>query len=143
MKLDIHSASGGTIGPMADQKNVDTHKDGDTRTFPEGLPLLDQKTPGPQGKMNEILIITGRSGAGRTEAARALEDLDWYVVDNLPPSMLPALADIMAAGDGIHRLAVVVDVRSHRFFADFNAILDRLTAQGIICLLYTSPSPRD
>ena len=55
------------------------------------------------------------SGAGRSRTAAALEDLDWYVVDNLPPRMLAALARMMTpAGGGVHRLAAVVDVRSRR-----------------------------
>ena len=52
-------------------------------------------------------------GAGRFRVANALEDLDWYVVDNLPPQLLPALAGMMTSvGAGVHRLAAVVDVRS-------------------------------
>ena len=61
-------------------------------TVPGGIPLLDEIAPEvPDPGSNEVVIITGCSGAGRTGAARALEDLDWYVVDNLPPAMLPAL----------------------------------------------------
>jgi RNase adaptor protein for sRNA GlmZ degradation len=43
-------------------------------------------------KRNELLILTGMSGAGRSTVAHSLEDLGWYVVDNLPPALLPALA---------------------------------------------------
>lgn len=60
----------------------------------------------------EVLIVTGMSGAGRTTAANALEDLDWYVVDNLPAQMLGPLLELgELAGDAIPRLAAVVDVR--------------------------------
>ena len=60
------------------------------------------------------------SGAGRSRAANALEDLDWYVVDNLPPQLLPALSGMMTTvGAGVHRLAAVVDVRSREFFSHF------------------------
>ena len=59
----------------------------------------------------EFVIITGVSGAGRRTAAHTMEDLGWYVVDNLPAAMLPVLADELAAS-GITRIAVVVDVRS-------------------------------
>ncbi|MDC4233279.1 RNase adapter RapZ [Actinomyces sp. B33] len=101
------------------------------QTVPEGIPLLDARTPRIPPPVNEILIITGRSGAGRTNAARALEDLDWYVVDNLPPSMLPALVGMMSPeGGGVHRLAVVVDVRSRAFFADLSAALEQLKSAG-------------
>lgn len=66
-----------------------------------------------------MIIITGMSGAGRSRAANVLEDLDWYVVDNLPPQLLPALAGMMTTvGAGVHRLAAVVDVRSRTFFAE-------------------------
>ena len=61
----------------------------------------------------EILIVTGMSGAGRTTAANALEDLGWYVVDNLPPQMLRPLLDLtgLAAG-ALPKIAAVVDVRA-------------------------------
>ncbi len=66
----------------------------------------------------EILIVTGMSGAGRTTAANALEDLDWYVVDNLPPQMLKPLLELTGrAGDALPKVAVVVDVRGRDLFA--------------------------
>ena len=101
-------------------------------TFPEGIPLRDAATPLHDQSANEVLVITGYSGAGRTGAARALEDLDWYVIDNLPPQMLPALVGMMApTGDGVHRLAVVIDVRSRAFFTDLVQVLDKLTDMGV------------
>ena len=102
-------------------------------TVPGGIPLLDEIAPDtPDEGGNEVVIITGRSGAGRTGAARALEDLDWYVVDNLPPAMLPALVGMMSPdGGGVHRLAVVVDVRSREFFADFARALEQLKELGV------------
>ena len=63
----------------------------------------------------ETLILTGMSGAGRSTVAHALEDLGWYVVDNLPPSLLPALVS-MGSGSQSKELAVVVDVRGGEFF---------------------------
>lgn len=81
----------------------------------------------------ELIVITGMSGAGRTRAAAALEDLDWYVVDNLPPRMLPPLAGMMVAGSGggVRRLAAVVDVRGREFFPDLVAVLNDLRDTGI------------
>ncbi len=95
--------------------------------------MLDENAPvHDDPKANEVLIITGRSGAGRTQAARALEDLDWYVVDNLPPTMLPALVGMMSPdGGGVHRLAAVVDVRSRTFFQDLYHTLDVMTSMGV------------
>ena len=97
-------------------------------TVPHGIPVLDaQAAPVEPAQRPELLIVTGMSGAGRSRAAMALEDLDWYVVDNLPPQMLPALAGMMTAdGGGVHRLAVVVDVRSRDFFSQFFDYLKRL-----------------
>lgn len=101
-------------------------------TFPSGIPLLDKAAHAPHHVDNEVLIITGRSGAGRTGTARALEDLDWYVVDNLPPTLIPAVIGMMTpGGEGVHRLALVVDVRSGAFFNDLLTILDELRDGGL------------
>jgi UPF0042 nucleotide-binding protein len=81
----------------------------------------------------EILVITGMSGAGRSTAAHALEDLGWYVVDNLPPTLLPTLADLSDLPGTSERLkiAAIMDVRGGVFFADLRAALDRLRATAI------------
>ncbi len=81
-------------------------------------------------KRNELLILTGMSGAGRSTVAHSLEDLGWYVVDNLPPSLLPALAKQSRDGE-LPALAVVVDVRGGKFFDDLNAALANLKKDGI------------
>jgi UPF0042 nucleotide-binding protein len=70
------------------------------------------------------------SGAGRSTVAHSLEDLGWYVVDNLPPSLLPALAKQSSDGE-LPALAVVVDVRGGKFFDDLNAALANLKNSGI------------
>jgi UPF0042 nucleotide-binding protein len=72
----------------------------------------------------ELLILTGMSGAGRSTVAHALEDLGWYVVDNLPPSLLPQLAQ--QSLDTHAALAVVVDVRGGKFFDELNNALTQL-----------------
>ncbi len=74
----------------------------------------------------EVLILTGMSGAGRSTVAHALEDLGWYVVDNVPAALLPALVEQANASD-ISSMAVVVDVRSGRFFDDLTASLNKLS----------------
>jgi UPF0042 nucleotide-binding protein len=81
-------------------------------------------------KRNELLILTGMSGAGRSTVAHSLEDLGWYVVDNLPPSLLPALAKQSSDGE-LPALAVVVDVRGGKFFDDLNSALANLKNSGI------------
>lgn len=74
--------------------------------------------------VQELLILTGMSGAGRSTVAHALEDLGWYVVDNLPPSLLPQLAE--QSLDTHAALAVVVDVRGGKFFDELNSALTQL-----------------
>ena len=64
----------------------------------------------------EMLIVTGMSGAGRSTVAHALEDLGWYVVDNLPPALLTQLM-AQSTGSESKSFAVVVDVLGGKFFA--------------------------
>lgn len=77
-----------------------------------------------------VVIITGMSGAGRRTAAHAMEDLGWYVVDNLPPSLLPNLVDL-ARHNNIGKLGVVLDVRSRTLFEQLGSIFAQLTGEGI------------
>ncbi|MCU1635104.1 MAG: RNase adaptor protein RapZ, partial [Cryobacterium sp.] len=75
----------------------------------------------------EMLIVTGMSGAGRSTVANALEDLGWYVVDNLPPQMLRPLVELVErAGATLPKIAAVVDIRGRDFFTDFQEILQSL-----------------
>lgn len=76
----------------------------------------------------ELLILTGMSGAGRSTVAHALEDLGWYVVDNLPPALLPSLAEQTLE---THALAVVVDVRGGKFFDELNNSLAKLKSASV------------
>ena len=77
----------------------------------------------------EILIITGMSGAGRSTVAHSLEDLGWYVVDNLPPALLGNLIELVTTS--VKKVAVVVDVRVRAFFGDLTKSLADLAEQGI------------
>ncbi|NLF04618.1 MAG: RNase adapter RapZ [Actinomycetales bacterium] len=100
-------------------------------TVPNGIPALDEQATKPAPSAPEVLIITGMSGAGRTRAAAVLEDMDWYVVDNLPAQMLSHLVGMMTHGvGGVRRLAAVVDVRGREFFADLTPVLSSLRAAG-------------
>ena len=75
----------------------------------------------------DIVIITGMSGAGRSTAAKSLEDLDWFVVDNLPPGLLPTMADLAARSNGaVTKMAAVVDVRSRAFSTDLKSAISDL-----------------
>jgi len=76
---------------------------------------------------NELLLLTGMSGAGRSTVAHALEDSGWYVVDNLPPALLLGLAQ---ASDS-PRIAVVVDVRTGKYFDDLSSAIKELRNAGI------------
>ena len=89
----------------------------------------------------EILIVTGMSGAGRTTAANALEDLGWYVVDNLPPQMLRPLLDLtgLAAG-ALPKIAAVVDVRGRDLFGELPAIASSLRTGGQLRVLFLDAS---
>jgi RNase adapter protein RapZ len=80
----------------------------------------------------EIVLITGMSGAGRSTAAKSLEDLDWFVVDNLPPGLIPRMVDLASRSQGgVRRIAVVVDVRSRAFSTDLKATITGLAARGV------------
>ena len=80
----------------------------------------------------EVLLITGMSGAGRSHAANSIEDMGWYVVDNMPPKLLVPLVDMMTTGANIHKLAAVVDVRSRDYFDDLSAVLSHLERADIV-----------
>jgi len=80
----------------------------------------------------ELVIISGMSGAGRSTAAKCLEDLGWYVVDNLPPSLIPTMVDLGARSQGaVARIGAVVDVRGRSFFDDLLASLEDLEKRGV------------
>jgi UPF0042 nucleotide-binding protein len=80
----------------------------------------------------ELVLVSGMSGAGRSSAADVLEDLGWFVVDNLPPELLPTIVKLVGGGDrSVSRIAVVVDVRSGSFFAALQGALEALRARGV------------
>jgi len=89
--------------------------------------------PGPGDGITdfEVLLVSGMSGAGRSSAARALEDLGWFVIDNLPPKMLGPTLDLLAARSDVDRVAVVVDVRGGRLFDQLEAAVAEVVARGV------------
>jgi RNase adapter protein RapZ len=79
----------------------------------------------------DVTLITGLSGAGRSEAAKCLEDLGFFVVDNLPPSLIPKMAELVEATGGPQRLAIVADARGGKFFGDLEQALQELRKRRI------------
>jgi Predicted P-loop-containing kinase len=78
-----------------------------------------------------FVIVTGLSGAGKTQAIRCLEDLGYYCVDNLPPTLLPKFAELCFQTEGkIDRIAMVIDIRGGRFFDDLFESLNELKSQS-------------
>lgn len=75
---------------------------------------------------NELLLVTGMSGAGRSTVAHALEDSGWYVVDNLPPSLV---LDLFNTADAA-KIAAVVDVRAGKYFDDLSSAIKNLKSAG-------------
>lgn len=78
-----------------------------------------------------FVIVTGLSGAGKTQAIRNLEDLGYFCVDNLPPTLIPKFAEACYQTDGrIDKIALVIDIRGGKFFDDLFEILKHLKDQG-------------
>jgi UPF0042 nucleotide-binding protein len=87
-------------------------------------------TPTPSSGV-EVAVVTGLSGAGRSTAAKCLEDLGWFVVDNLPPELISTMVELGAQARGaVPKVAVVMDVRSRAFTEDLSAIIKDLDARG-------------
>ncbi|SOC54526.1 RNase adapter RapZ [Ornithinimicrobium cerasi] len=81
-------------------------------------------------RRSDVVILTGMSGAGRTTAGDVLEDRGWFVVDNLPPSMIVELMDVTADDPQRQKVAAIVDVRSRDFTNELSHALDALGARG-------------
>jgi UPF0042 nucleotide-binding protein len=105
-------------------------------------PPTQQPEPETAAPKQEVLIVTGMSGAGRSTAAKALEDLDWFVVDNLPPQMLRPLLDLATReGDAMTpRIAAVLDVRGRDFFAELQELLPSLRDNLQLSVLFLDAS---
>src|SRR6185503_8600921 len=78
----------------------------------------------------DVVLVTGLSGAGLQTAAKVLEDLGWYVADNLPPELISRMVDLSLESDSrLERLAVVIDVRSRLFTGDLGWVLTELESK--------------
>ena len=84
------------------------------------------------GKQVTMVVITGHSGAGKSEAIAAFEDGGYFCVDNLPPRMIGSLGELFRhQGSGVERAAVVSDVRGGEYFDDLLHVLDDLDVDGL------------
>ncbi|MTD55897.1 RNase adapter RapZ [Amycolatopsis pithecellobii] len=87
--------------------------------------------PGGHPSGIEVAVVTGLSGAGRSTAAKCLEDLGWFVVDNLPPELISTMVELgVQARGAVTRVAVVMDVRSRAFTDDLASVIKDLDARG-------------
>ena len=85
----------------------------------------------PVGALN-IVVVTGLSGAGRSTAAKCLEDLGYFVVDNLPPELIATMVDLGSRSHGaVTKIAVVMDVRSRAFSSDLRGVIEDLASRGL------------
>lgn len=78
----------------------------------------------------DVILVTGMSGAGRSTATRALEDIGWFVVDNLPPTLMMNVVDYVLQRTGSHKVALVADVRGGQRFDELRASLSSIKAAG-------------
>lgn len=82
-------------------------------------------------QLSQVVLVTGMTGAGRGSAAKVLEKLGFYVIDNIPPGLLTAAVETIQGSDDIDKLAVVVDARSREFFGGLVEALEQLRDAGI------------
>jgi UPF0042 nucleotide-binding protein len=87
----------------------------------KGIPRLAKR-----GSAQPFIVLTGLSGSGKSQAIRALEDLGYFCVDNLPTTLIPTLANLVTRGGEIEKVAIVVDVREGNFLSSFPKQLTRL-----------------
>lgn len=84
----------------------------------------------------ELIIITGMSGAGKSQAINVMEDLGYYCIDNMPPTLISDFVKLAESGNvDIDRAAFVADIRGKEFFNDLNACITKIRKEGITCKL--------
>lgn len=88
-------------------------------------------------QQQQVVIVTGMSGAGRSTACKAFEDLGWFVVDNLPPQMIGPLMDMAGhARDSVPKFAAAVDIRGGRLLEEFGALIQQLEEDHDVVVLF-------
>ena len=73
-----------------------------------------------------LVIVTGMSGAGKTVAIQSFEDLGYFTIDNMPPTLLPKFIELIRHSQDNNKIAVVVDMRSRSFFSEIREVLDEI-----------------
>ena len=80
----------------------------------------------------QLLIVTGMSGAGKSQAANVLEDMGFYCVDNIPPTIIPSFVELSKRSNGeLGRIAIVTDARGGDMFNQISDVLDGLSKSGV------------
>jgi RNase adapter protein RapZ len=93
---------------------------------------VDGNTPYAETRLEDLVVITGYSGAGKSTAMNVFEDAGYFCVDNLPPEMIRALVELFVhEGSKVERAAVVSDVRGGDYFEALRAVLEDLEALGL------------
>jgi UPF0042 nucleotide-binding protein len=107
--------------------------DGATAPAPaDGAPGSNRPRLYAESRLEDLVVITGYSGAGKSTAMAVFEDAGYFCVDNLPPEMIRALVELFVhEGSKVERAAVVSDVRGGDYFEAFRAVLDDLSALGL------------
>jgi len=96
-----------------------------------------------KGNLPQVLVITGLSGSGKTHVARALEDVGWFCVDNLPTALIPRFAELLRGSRPLSRSSLVVDIREGEFLWSFPSIYRGLKAKGLaVSLLFLEADER-
>src|SRR3954465_2894999 len=93
-----------------------------------GTPREDRRVTA----IDDFVVITGFSGAGKSQAMACFEDAGYFCVDNLPPEMISSLAELFThEGSKVEKAAVVCDVRGGEYFEGFARVLERLEQSGV------------
>ena len=111
---------------------------------PESSPDLDpgDDVVGADEADTDLVVVTGVSGGGRSTVARALENVGYYVVDNLPQALMLDMAQLaFQAGGAARRTAMVLDVRSRAFSTDLTGAVHALRDRGLLARGWSSSTP--
>lgn len=103
-------------------------EDDSTESLGEASSLVDLADIGPAPR---VVLVTGLSGSGKSTAVRALEDLGFFCIDNLPVPLLPKVIELAAGGGSLQALAFVIDTRGLQFLSEAGRMIERLEDEGV------------